>query len=44
MGTDAEAAFYREIPTDGTAVLEMTYFYLGAVMWIFSSRKVAGGQ
>ena len=26
MSTDVEAIFYREIPTDGKAVLGMTYF------------------
>ena len=30
IGTDIEATPYREIPTDGIAVLGMTYFYLGA--------------
>ena len=27
-GTDVEATPYREIPTDGIAVLGMTYFYI----------------
>ena len=30
MGTDVEAIFYREISTDGKAVLGMTHFYPAA--------------
>ena len=31
MGTNVEATPYREIPTDGIAVLGMTYFFQGCV-------------
>ena len=30
MGTDVEVTFYREISTDGKAVLGMTHFYPAA--------------
>ena len=44
IGTDVEATPYREIPTDGIAVLGMTYFYLRAPIWAFPAREVKGGS
>ena len=44
MGTDVEVTFYREIPTDGKAVLGMTYFYPAAPILEASSLKVREGQ
>ena len=40
MGTNVEATPYREIPTDGTAVLGMTYFFkIASTPKGFSSRR-----
>ena len=44
MGTDIEATLYREIPTDGIAVLGMTYFLHAASIFTFSARKIKGGS
>ena len=43
-GTDVEVTFYREIPTDGKAVLGMTHFYPAAPILAASSLKVREGQ
>ena len=39
IGTDVEATPYREIPTDGKAVLGMTDFYLGAPISVYPEGK-----
>ena len=44
IGTDVEATPYREIPTDGTAVLGMTYFYPGAPFWTYPALRLREGQ
>ena len=44
MGTEVEATPYREIPTDGTAVLGMTGFCMVAMIFAFPFRKVKGGS
>ena len=42
MGTDVEATPYREIPTDGTAVLGMTYFYIVASFFTSPAGRQGG--
>ena len=44
IGTDVEATPYREIPTDGKAVLGMTYFFLDAAISAYPALKVQGGS
>ena len=42
--TDVEATPYREIPTDGIAVLGMTYFYMVASFLHLLPGGKAGGR
>ena len=44
IGTDVEATPYREIPTDGIAVLGMTYSFKVAAIFTDPPRKVKGGS
>ena len=42
MSTDVEATPYREIPTDGIAVLGMTYFYMVASIFTSPAGRQGG--
>ena len=42
MGTEIEATPYREIPTDGIAVLGMTYFYMVASIFTSPAGRQGG--
>ena len=44
IGTDVEATPYREIPTDGIAVLGMTYCFKVAAIGHFPSVRFREGQ